>query len=362
MASTCTGTRSNAVSPAGLSYNRSVKVVVVGAGVMGAATARALARSGHEVTVFEQFAFGHDRGSSHGESRVFRFSYPDARYVAMAMEALPLWRELEEETGAELLRTTGGLDRGKALDGHVDALQACGAECEVLEPAEVEARFPWLDPGDGPALFQADGGVIGAERAVFAFLRSAEAHGAALQDATKVHAVEPTARGVSVKAGDGSVEADVAVVTAGAWAKPLVAPLGIDLPTRPTRETVAYFGCDEPRLTTIVEWGDPAIYALPSSPGVVKVGEHIAGPTTDPDEEGRANEESVARLSSWIARRLPAAAPEPRYAETCIYTNTPDESFVLERHGNVVIGSPCSGHGFKFAPLIGKRLAALAVE
>ncbi|HEX2057432.1 MAG TPA: FAD-dependent oxidoreductase [Actinomycetota bacterium] len=337
-----------------------MKVAVVGSGVMGAATARALACAGHDVTVFEQFAFGHDRGSSHGESRVFRFSYPDAMYVAMAMEALPLWRELERDTGEELLRTTGGLDRGKALDDHVTALQECGAECEVLEPDEAEARFPWLGTSDGPVLYQPDGGVIAAERAVHAFLRSAAARGAVLRDETKVLSVDPAAGGVVVETERGPLRADVAVVTAGAWAKELVAPLGVDLPTRPTRETVAYFDLDEPRLTTLVEWGDPAVYSLPSRPGLMKAGEHVAGPTTNPNDEGRANDEAVARLSDWVARRFPAANPRPRYAETCIYTNTPDESFILERHGDVVIGSPCSGHGFKFAPLIGKRLAALA--
>jgi monomeric sarcosine oxidase len=334
-----------------------VRIAVVGAGVMGAATARALARGGHEVTVFEQFPFGHDRGSSHGESRVFRFSYPDPVYVAMAMESLPLWRELERETGEELLRTTGGLDRGKALDDHVEALQRCGAQCEVLEPDEVEARFPWLRAGDGPALFQPDGGVIAAARAVHALLRSAGANGATLRDSTRVLSLGP---GPRVTTEDGAEAFDVVVVTAGAWAKPLVAPLGIELPTRPTRETVAYFELDEPRLTTLVEWGDPAVYALPSRAGLMKAAEHIAGPTTDPDEEGRTNQESVRKLSGWVARRFPAADPKPRHAETCIYTNTPDESFILERHGDVVVGSPCSGHGFKFAPLIGQRLAGLA--
>jgi sarcosine oxidase len=324
---------------------------------MGAATARALARGGHDVTVYEQFSFGHDRGSSHGESRVFRFSYPDPAYVAMAMEALPLWRELEQETGEELLRTTGGLDRGKALDDHVNALQQCGAQCEVLDPEEVEARFPWLGHDEGPALFQPDGGVIAATRAVRAFLRSAGAHSATLRDSTRVVSVGASAE---VTTDEDSEGFDVAVVTAGAWAKPLVVSLGIDLPTRPTRETVAYFDFDEPRLTTLVEWGDPPVYALPNGDGVMKVGEHIAGPTTDPDDEGRANEESVRKLSAWVARRFPSANPQPRHAETCIYTNTPDESFILERHGDVVIGSPCSGHGFKFAPLIGERLAALA--
>lgn len=314
---------------------------------MGAATARSLARSGHDVTVFEQFGFGHTRGSSHGATRVFRFSYPVVEYVEMAMEALELWREAERDTGEDLLRTTGGLDAGKALDDHVAALQECGAECEVLDRAEAAARFPWLTPGDGPLLFQGDGGIAFADRAVEAFLRSASELGATLRPETKVASIE-------------DLDADVVVVTAGGWVKELVEPLGIEVPARPTRETVAYFEFDEPRLTTLVEWGDPSIYCLPSGPGVLKAGEHQAGATTDPDEEGRVDEASVARLSEWVAKRFPGANPKPIHAETCIYTNTPDDRFVLERHGDVVIGSPCSGHGFKFAPLIGKRLAELA--
>ena len=323
---------------------------------MGAATARALARGGHDVTVLEQFAFGHRRGSSHGATRIFRFSYPDPAYVEMAMEALGLWRDLEQEAGEDLLRTTGGLDSGNALGDYVNALQACGAECEVLDRDEAVARFPWLTPGEGPLLFQGDGGVTSAERSVQAFLRSAAEHGATLRPETKVRSISPGA----VETDDGTVESDVTVVTAGGWVKELVAPLGIEVPARPTRETVAYFDFDEPRVTTLVEWGDPSIYSLPSGAGILKAGEHQAGATTDPDEEGRVDEESVRRLGEWVARRFPAANPQPRYAETCIYTNTPDDHFVLERHGDVVIGSACSGHGFKFAPLIGKRLAELA--
>lgn len=329
---------------------------------MGAATARVLARAGHEVTVLEQLGFGHARGSSHGATRVFRFSYPDPSYVRMAMDALPLWRELEEEAGEELLRTTGGLDRGKALDDHVKALHECGAMYEVLEPEEASARFPWLRGDEGPVLFQADGGVAAAERTVHACLKSAEAHGAALRDQTKVTSLRQADGGVVVGTSAADLSADVAVVTAGGWVKDLVAPLGIDVPVRPTRETVAYFDFEEPRLTTLVEWGDPSIYALPSGPGVLKAGEHQAGETTNPDEEGRVDDESVQRLSDWVARRFPGADPRPRHAETCIYSNTPDDRFVLERHGDVVIGSPCSGHGFKFAPLIGNMLADLATQ
>ena len=113
----------------------------------------------------------------------------------------------------------------------------------------------------------------------------------------------------------------------------------------------------------MVDWGDPSVYALAThQAGLIKVGEHHAGPETDPDEEGRPDPGSVSRLEAWVAERLPSARPRSVTAETCIYTNTSDEGFVLERHGRIVVGSPCSGHGFKFAPLIGRRLAELAVD
>lgn len=148
------------------------------------------------------------------------------------------------------------------------------------------------------------------------------------------------------------------VVTAGGWARELLARADIDLPTRATRETVAFFRTNE-SFPTLVDWGDPAVYALPDPTYGLKVGEHIAGPTTDPDDEGAVNEASVARLRDWVAERFATVDPEPVHAETCIYTNTPDEHFILERVGDIVIGSACSGHGFKFAPLIGTRLADL---
>ena len=157
------------------------------------------------------------------------------------------------------------------------------------------------------------------------------------------------------------MRAESVVVTAGSWARRLLSSAGIALDVRPTRETVAYFALDEVP-PPVVEWGTPAIYALPDPGRGLKVGQHIAGPTTDPDDEGAPDAASVARLQTWVAERFPTADPRARRPETCLYTNTPDESFVLERHGNVVVGSPCSGHGFKFAPLIGDLLADLAEQ
>lgn len=336
--------------------------MVVGAGVMGAATARAVASSGRSVLVLERFRVGHLRGSSHGDARIFRFSYHDPRYVRMAMESLPLWRELEAEAGTNLLRTTGGLDVGTAMGDHVRALAGEGAAHELLEAGEVLRQFGVRVEGD--ALFQPDAGVLSAEAAWRAFIEGAVAGGAEVREGEAATALDPGAGGVEVRLASGeTVSARVAVVTAGAWARPLLATAGIELDVRPTRETVAYFPVpDASPLPTLVDWGDPSVYSLPAPGNVVKVGEHQSGPETDPGEDAAPDAASVRRLATWMTARYPGVAEVPQRAETCLYTNTPDAGFVLERHGAIVVGSPCSGHGFKFAPWIGRRLAELSAD
>jgi sarcosine oxidase len=338
-------------------------VVVIGGGVMGAATARALGKRGREVVLLEQFELGHTRGSSHGTARIFRFSYHDPLYVGMAKEALPLWRQLEKESGRELLTTTGGLDLGEALHTHRRALEMLGAVCELIEGAEVGRRFPFLSiPPTEPVLFQPDAGIVAAEGSVRAFMASAEAHGVEVRERTRATRLTVHGETAVIETEDGAYRARVAVVTAGAWARSLLAGAGMDIPTTPSRETVAYFRLPEGALPpSMIDWSDPPIYALFSPPGSWKVAEHHAGPMiTDPDEDGVANEAAVARLSAWVAGKYPQADPRAHKTETCLYTNTSDESFILERRGPIVIGSPCSGHGFKFAPVIGERLADLA--
>ena len=338
------------------------EVVVVGAGVMGASTALALARRNVDVVLLEQFSVGHERGSSHGPSRIFRLSYPDPVFVEMAIESLTMWREYERSLNETLLTTTGGLDVGTGAQANAGALTECGVDFEMMDSGQLSERFPSLQtlPSER-ALFQKDGGIVHADAAVTSFVRGARDLGARVIDGSRVDAIEPSDAGVVVHVGSERFEADRAVVTAGAWARPLLASAGIDLPVTPTRETVAYFRLEGPAPPTLVEWGDPAVYCLASPGEGLKAGEHIAGPLADPDEVGEPDEKSVDRLARWVATRWPGADPRPLRTQTCLYTNTTDQSFILEGHGPVVVGSPCSGHGFKFAPLIGRRLAELAL-
>ena len=325
-------------------------VAVVGAGIMGAATAHALAREGHDVTLFEQFEVGHTRGSSHGRSRIVRLAYPDVEFVELAKESFAGWRELERDAGVELLELNGLLELVEDLaQGSSDALDAAGAEYELVTGDAARTRWPVGVPDGWTALFQPEGGIVRAELAHRAFVDRAIAYGALLREDTRVEALD-------------DVEADAVVVTAGAWVKTFFP----DLPVRTTRETVAYFRREGEPLPSVVQL-DPmtrghAMYSLHDPVHGLKAGAHHAGAEVGPDEDGGPDPALVERIAEWVARTYPDADPEPVASETCMYTTTADERFILERRGRVVIGSPCSGHGFKFAPAIGNRLASLAVS
>jgi sarcosine oxidase len=340
---------------------RGADLIIVGAGVMGAATARALRATGRRVILLERYLPANRHGSSHGRSRIFRLSYPEVEYVQMAQRSLQLWRELEAETHEPLLTTLGGIDLGHSVPRNAAALRECGVGHDVLDGRDLVRRFPSLSvSAHEQVLYQPDGGIVAAELAVSAFLRSAIAGGIELLEGQSVERIEVDADAARVHARGVIFQAPTVVVTAGAWARPLLATAGIDLPVRVTRETVAYFDLPGAMPPPVCEWGSPTLYMLPSPGQGIKAAQHIAGPEVDPDSEPEHSARSLEGVSDWVRRRVPDANPRAHLVETCLYTNTVDERFVLERHGPVVVGSPCSGHGFKFAPLIGERLASLA--
>ena len=341
---------------------RTYDYVVIGAGVMGAATAMNLARTGKKVLLAERFQIGHNRGSSHGRSRIFRFSYRDATYVRMAQEARDMWRALETDSGEKILHVTGGLDAGAGIEENAAALQACDAPYELVDAYDARGRWPVeLETGES-VLWQPDAGVLLADLAIQTFVTQAVKAGASIQEGLGVGSIEETDRSVRLNAGNMIIEAGVVIVTAGGWVKELLTPLGIAPNVKVTRESIAYFRTIGEAPPPMVEWGEPTIYALPSPGQGLKAGRHIAGPEVDADEHGEVDLHSLELVGEWIQRRFQGVDPIAHHAETCIYTNTPDEHFILERHGRIVVGSPCSGHGFKFAPLIGERLARLAAS
>lgn len=354
-----------------------VDAIVVGGGVMGTAAARSLGELGRETVLFEQFDVGHARGSSHGPTRIFRLAYPEEDYVRLAQRALASWRRLEEAAGETLLVQTGGLYAGEWASRCGEALRACGASRLWLPAGEAAERFPAIAfDGIERVLYQEDGGVCLADRVVAAQARLAREAGVDVRERAEVEHVLLGDEGIVVVTASSEVAAPVAVITAGPWAGWLLSELAIELPLRPAFAQVSYFapgsGAAPAGLPTFIEadlesggLGSGGYWIPPVFEGAVEVkaGDGTPGATVDPAAAPFAvDRERSARDGAWIARRLPGFDPEPTRSDACIYTMTPDEDFVLERVGPAVVCSACSGHGFKFAPLLGELVAALATD
>ncbi|HEX7168058.1 MAG TPA: FAD-dependent oxidoreductase [Acidimicrobiales bacterium] len=344
---------------------RIADVVVVGAGAMGSATAWELARRGIDVVVLEQFERGHARGSSHGGSRIFRFAYADRYYVELAKEARDLWRVVEDDAGEVLLEITGALDHGDPalIEPVARALRAGGCVVESLSSEEAGERWPGMN-FEGDVVHSPEGGRVLADRAVAAFQRRAGDLGAELAFERTVTSVDPRRRIVRTDDGDVVARRSI-VVTAGAWLESLLRD-HVDLPPMTvTEEQVFHFGggAAVEKWPSFIHYRDPARYGLVTPGEGVKVAEHGTGYEVDPDDrEFDVDPDARDRVVAYVEQWLPGLDPTPVSETTCLYTNTPDSSFVLDRAGDVVVGSACSGHGFKFTPAIGKRLADLALD
>jgi sarcosine oxidase len=335
-------------------------VVVVGAGLLGLATARALARRGREVILLDQAEIGHETSGSKGSCRIFRLGYDDAEWVSMAMRARGPWAELEDECGRRLLRPTPHLTFGQQLDAVRDAMRAAGAPYELLTEDEAAERFPGIAIG-GPAVLELQSCVISAD----ATLQALAAAVPDIRAGATVTGIADDGREVTVRTTSGQVSARAAVVCAGPWTGALLAGNGIAVPSEATMEQVGYVGTEgapDPDLPIFICHGGPEAYGLPVPGGALyKIGFHHSGPVTDPgSQEQGPDSDLTARLTGLVRRYLPALAPDLVRTERCIYDNSPDEDFIVDRVGRIVIGSGTSGHGFKFGPLLGEWLADLA--
>ena len=333
---------------------------------MGSATAWHLARRGRPVALLERFEPGHVRGSSHGGSRIFRLAYDDPQYVHLARAALAGWRELEADAGEDLLDLTGGVDHGDGPDVErvAAALTASGAAFELLVPEAAAERWPGLR-FEGQVLVSPEGGRCRSDAAVAALQRRVAELGGEVRFSTPVEEVVPTGDGVEVRTGDGAWRAGAAVVAAGAWLPRLASGVPGLPPLEVTKQQVVHFPT-APGAPGVEAWPSFVhrgqwIYGLATPGAGIKVAEHHTGPVVDPDRRTfEPDEEGIERVRHYAADWLPGVVPEPVSVTTCLYTSTPTEDFVLDRFGPVVVASPCSGHGFKFTPEIGRLAADLA--
>lgn len=358
----------------------STDVAVIGGGVMGAAAARAMAERGVSVVVFDRHPAGHGHGSSHGDGRIVRATYAEPAYVSMARRAFDAWYALERSTGETLIDGGGILEIGPLASSYLASLAATldtqGVSYERLDAAGVHERFPQLMlPRSSEALYQGEGGTVRADVAQRVLWQQARDAGVEIRREVGV-------TGLSLEHGRVRIETDGLgvhharrlVVTAGAWTNRVLASLDVRLPLVVTQEQVAYLpvrpgGGDHGTgvLPSVLDHrADPNFYALPRI-GVdgVKVGRHRSGPAIEPDVPGPRDPVRLRQVVAWARATLPGLVPEPFGVTPCLYTNTPDFDFVidrLDRAPSVIVGAGFSGHGFKFAPVVGEMLAALALD
>jgi sarcosine oxidase len=364
----------------------SSQYVVVGAGLAGTATAWSLARRGHEVTLVERTQPAARDGSSHGSARIFRYAYLDPFYARLVVAARAGFDELERLTGRRLITPSGALDFGPGRDPRALArvLEAVGIEHEVLSATEARARWPQIAV-DSETLWHPDAGVIDAAGTVQAMLAQAERCGARILTGWPVTRVAATSAGHRLETGDGrTLDAERIVVTAGGWLpalldhlplpagfRALVPPLQVSQENAyhfPYRDDSATDGTEAvPSWPTFIHKSSAIpTYGLPGGRDAgfrgQKIAEFLGGRkiTSAADQDGLVDPANRARIVDYVRRYLPGLVPEPYAEATCLFTNTPNEDFLIDGADGITLVSPCSGHGAKFAPLIGDIAADVA--
>jgi sarcosine oxidase len=358
----------------------SFDIAVIGLGAMGSASIYAAAKRGLRVLGLERYEPGHLRSSSFGESRLIRLAYfEDPSYVPLVQEAYERWRDLEAVTGENVLTITGAIEAGFSGAPLVVESWRSSIEhnlrSERLTAREANARFPaFALPEDWEVIFQPDAGALLPEKAIRLFVAGAKAHGAIVRLSTRVVAVEPVGERVQIVLEGGErIEAGSAVISVGAWISDLLPDVAKDL--RLTRQPLMWFQPLNPALVRadrmpafLFQTRADLIYGLPDVCGTgVKAASHQSGGPLPSAEQSRSvvSRAEVEHLQGMLRCYVPAAAGALVHSSVCIYTRSPDGHFLVGLHPKapqLVIASPCSGHGFKFASVMGEILADLAID
>ena len=352
-------------------------VIVIGIGGMGSATAYQLARRGQRVLGLERYNIPHEMGSSHGITRIIRLAYYEhPSYVPLLRRSYELWRELEKLAGTQVLHITGSIDAGPAKDwvfeGSRSSCEANGLPHEVLTSAEISKRFPGYKlPRETMSVLQPEGGFLRPEHSIVTHVQMAQRFGAEIHAREPVLGWEPIKDGVRVRTDHATYEANKLVISAGAWISKFFEGLrGLAIPERQVLAWLQPFKLELftperfPVFNLAVEEGRYYGFPVYGVPGFKFGCYHHLKENVDPDQFDReCYERDEKLLRAFAARYFPDGAGPTMALRSCMFTNTPDEHFVLDLHPQlpqVCVASPCSGHGFKFCSVVGEIMADLA--
>jgi sarcosine oxidase len=348
-------------------------VAVIGLGAMGSAALYHLARRGVRAIGFDQHNPPHLLGSSHGETRVIREAYfEDPVYVPLVQRAYELWFELQEFAQEPLYIRTGGLMIGDPDSGVVQGTLRSAQEHrlphEVLDACDINQRYPGIRPANGMVgVFEPRAGIVHPERCIASHLAGARKFGAVLRPNEKVLNWEESGAGLRVQTASQEIVASRVVLTTGAWIEQYHLELGLEI----ERQVLLWFQPRRPELFTSIPihlWEyapDKYFYGFPDLGTGLKIAFHHQGTQTNVNDPRLVNAADIERMREILSRFLPEAEGDFLRGTVCLYTNTRDGHFIIDRHPeypNVIVGSPCSGHGFKFASAIGEVLADLATD
>lgn len=355
--------------------NHTYDVIIIGAGGVGSAAAYHAAKRGLRVLALDRFPPGHDRGSSHGQTRIIRqayFEHPD--YVPLLFRAYDLWRELEQVTGQSLLHINGliqiGPPNGEVIAGVRESARRWKLNVESLTESDIAARYPQFSlPAGCEALYEAQAGVLRVEVCVLAHAKAAENHDAEFRSGVTVKSWRKEGQSVRVFTDQGEFLAGHAILTPGAWASDLLGPVAAKL--RVLRKHLHWFKVEQnahlPCPSFLYDLPHGCFYGIPSTDGRdLKIGEHSGGTMVqDPLLDDRVKETGdEIRVMAFVAEQLRGVATRPSAHKTCFYTMSPDQHFLVGRHpeaNNVAFAAGLSGHGFKFTGVLGEALVNLAL-
>lgn len=355
-------------------------VIVIGAGAMGSATAYYLSNSDMDILLLEQYELRHNNGSTHGESRVIRRTYAQSYFAEMMGEAYDLWHALEVESGLQFYRKTGGIDFGSPnnsdLQRTIEICKSKNIKHEILENHQLRQRYPAFNfEDDSIGLYQEDTGIVNPERTLEYLHMRSRTNGVIIQEFTPVLDIIPGKR-IQVRTTEENFSCNKLVLTTGSWVNTILHKLGISLDVQIWHLIYGFFEIQIPELykhkkfPVFINWDDEIFYGFPlnEKENMVKIAPHLSPVIPKRDLHGyeiQPNDALKIRLSKYVKRRLNSIYSDPTLIETCYYTMTSNENFIIDflpNHKNIIIAAGFSGHGFKFTPLIGKILSDIVLQ
>ncbi|MCC6456329.1 MAG: N-methyl-L-tryptophan oxidase [Caldilineaceae bacterium] len=353
-------------------------VIVIGAGGVGSAAAYHCARDGKDVLLLEQFTVGHTRGSSHGGSRIIRYTHDKLDHASQMPATFDLWFELERESGASLLTMTGGLyfapENEPWLTKALQVLQTLDFPHRILVGEELQRAHPQFNlPAGWIGVEQEHSGILAASRAVAVMVSQAVRHGASVRELAAVAGIAPEWEGAVVRLETGETfSADRVIVCAGPWASRFLDKLvEFPVPLRVTPQQVAYFPVQDAaafavgRFPLFISTHEPHFYGFPihERPGTIKIALENEGHSANPDDPRQVDQALLNQLTTIVGEFMRGVGPTPVHVEPCLYTETPTRDFIIDRHPDypqILFGAGFSGRGFKHTIAVGRLLADLA--